>query len=172
MKISIKYGALSGIIISAWIVCGLYFKWYETGFASPWNWLSYIIQIIFLYFGMKETKVKEYLGKMSYPSALLSGLTITLTLALIYSLANYLYYYFGNNDVMNFALMQNEKYLTQIHKTEMIAENSKVIVDAFRPGSQAKSAFTEKLVLGVVFTFIFAMIHRKKDEPLVMDVNK
>jgi hypothetical protein len=172
MKISVFYGLISGIIISAWIVCGLYFKWYETGFAKPWNWLSYIIQVIFLYYGIKETKIKKYLGRISYPSALLSGLAITITLAIIYSLANYLYYYFGNSDVMNFALMQNEKYLTEIQKTEMIAENTKIIIDAFSPGSQAKSAFTEKLILGIVFTFIFAMILRKKDEPVIMEVNQ
>ncbi|MFL5730349.1 MAG: DUF4199 domain-containing protein [Cytophagaceae bacterium] len=165
MKISITYGILSGIIISAWIICGLTFQWYETGFAKPWNWLSYIIQVGFLYFGMQEAKVKKYEGQMSYPSALLEGFIITLTLAVIYSLANYLYYYFaGNADIVNYALRESEKYLKEIKRPEEILPNSKVITEAFTPGNQAVSAFKDKLITGIIFITIFAMILRKRGE--------
>jgi Na+/H+-dicarboxylate symporter len=169
MKISIKYGIISGIIISAWIIGGNYFEWYQTGFAKAWLFLVYIFQIILLYLGIKETKVKKYSGRMSYVSALLSGLVITLVLATIYSLANYLYFRFGNSNILNFALSENNRILTEMKKTEDIAKRSKMITDAFSPGNQASSAFTEKLIIGIVFTFIFAMILRKRDEPVIME---
>jgi len=172
MKISIKYGIISGIIISAWIIGGNYFEWYQTGFAKFWLFLVYLFQIVLLYLGIKETKMKKYLGRMSYASALLSGLIITLVLAIIYSLANYLYFKFGGNNMINFALSENKRYLIEMKKPEDLVLSTKMITEAFRPGSQAGSAFTEKLIIGIVFTFIFAMILRKRDEPVIMETNK
>jgi uncharacterized membrane protein len=132
----------------------------------------YLFQVVLLYLGIRETKIKKYLGRLSYPSALLSGLTITLILAIIYSLANYLYFKAGGSDMVNFALSENKRFLTEMKKTEEIAQSNKVIIDAFSAGSQAWSAFMEKLVVGIVFTFIFAMVLRKRDEPVVMKVEK
>jgi Na+/H+-dicarboxylate symporter len=172
MKISLKYGIISGIIISAWIIGGNYFEWYQTTFARLWLLLVYVFQIVLLYLGMKETKVKKYLGRMSYASALLSGLIITLSLAVIYSLANYLYFKFGDNHIINFALSENKRFLTEMKRPEDIIQSSKMIAEAFSPGGQAGSAFTEKLIAGIVFTFIFAMILRKRDEPVIFEVNK
>src|ERR1700751_5722676 len=111
MKICIKYGIISGIIISAWIITGNYFEWYQTAFAKVWLIIAYVFQIALLYIGIKETKVKIYSGQISYASALLSGLVITMVTAIIYSLANYLYFKFGNNDMMNFALSENKRFL-------------------------------------------------------------
>jgi Protein of unknown function (DUF4199) len=164
MKISIKFGIISGIIISAWIIGGNYFEWYRTGFAQVWLILVYIFQIGLLFMGIKETKEKKYAGNMSYASALLSGLIITTALALIYSATTYLYFRFANDSMVNFALSENKRYLTELKKPELIAQSSKMIVEAFSPGSQAGSAFIEKLIVGIVFTFIFAMILRKRNE--------
>ncbi|HXA02636.1 MAG TPA: DUF4199 domain-containing protein [Cytophagaceae bacterium] len=172
MKISIIYGIISGIIISAWIIGGNYFEWYQTGFAKVWLLLVYVFQIVLLYIGIKETKMKKYLGRISYVSALLSGLVITTVLAAIYSLANYLYFKFGNNDILNFALSENKRFLTEMKKTEDIVQSTNMIIEAFSPGSQASSAFTEKLIIGIVFTFIFAMILRKRDEQVIIEENK
>jgi hypothetical protein len=169
MKTSITYGIITGIILSAWLMVWYYFKWYQSSFSYPLIYINYPIQIVWLYWGMRETNIKEYAGEISYPSALLSGLTISLTVALIYSLANYLYFKFAGADFVSFAISQS---IANIKNPQEIIKESMRIKEIINPTSQALDGFLDKLIPGIVFTFIFSMIFRKKSEPLIMKVNE
>jgi hypothetical protein len=169
MKISITNGIITGIILSAWLMAWYYFEWYQSNFSYPLIYINYPIQIFWLYWGIRETKVKNYSGEISYPSALLSGLTITLTVALIYSLANYLYFKFAGGDFVNFAIGQS---IVNIKNPQDIIKESMRIKEIINPASQATDGFLDKFIPGIVFTFIFAMVLRKKSEPVIMKVNE
>jgi hypothetical protein len=169
MKISISYGIITGIILSVWLMTWYYFEWYQSSFSYPLIYINYPIQMVWLYWGIRETRIKKYSGEISYPSALLSGLIISLTVALIYSLANYLYFKFAGGDFVSFAISQS---IVNIKNPQEVIKESMRIKEMINPASQALDGFLDKLIPGIVFTFIFSMVLRKKSEPVIMKINE
>jgi hypothetical protein len=156
---------VSGLVISAWILAGYYFKWYTLGFSSYWLLFSYLIQIISLFLGIKAFKDKIYDREISYINALWGGIIITSFLTVIYSVTTFLYFNNSGNDLLNFALTESTKALQELKKPlSEINENKMRIEEALTPVNQLKSAFVEKSIVGVFFSLVFATILRKRND--------
>jgi hypothetical protein len=167
MKIPIIYGIVSGFMISLWILAGYYFRWYALGFASYWLLSSYLIQIVTLFLGIKAFKDKKYEGEISYINALWGGLIITFFLTTIYSVTTFIYFSNSGNEILDYAITESTKALTELKKPLSEINETKIkITDALTPSNQLKSAFIEKFIIGLFFSLVFATILRKRNPEL------
>jgi hypothetical protein len=120
-----------------------------------------------LYFGIRERKVKQYQGQISYKNASLTGFLITLYAAILFPVATYFFYPYGNENYVKDFLATTTIKLKEQKIPEKDIQSRLKEADAYlrQPTSIARAAFYNTLIFGVIFSLIFASILRRREQP-------
>src|SRR4051812_18391721 len=97
MNSSFKWGLLTGLLVSVWLIGGfslfvaLFGKTPHSTLRALTGSLGFIILFMGIFYGMKTEKAKIRSSRFTYFNAFLSGLIVTIVVAVIVSLASFLY---------------------------------------------------------------------------------
>src|SRR6185312_529731 len=112
MKIYLKYGLISGLILSGWITIGYLFHWYKTGFLLSWTIAGLAIQALLVFAAIREERARIYNGEIPYIRALGTGVFMSIIAGIIYAAGNFiLFTLWDYSDLQQFVLEQIKNQL-------------------------------------------------------------
>lgn len=164
MKTSLKYG-----IIGAGALALLDYLFYNYLYKSLGAQVSFVQMGIIgltVFFCIRELKVKKYGGEISYKDASIGGFVMVIITSLLYAAIVFFGFPYGNENFANESLVMLKEYLFEQGKNplEIQAEIKKYQI-GFQPKFMAMSALFGTLIIGIIFSLIFASWHRKRMKP-------
>ncbi|MFK7953217.1 MAG: DUF4199 domain-containing protein [Ekhidna sp.] len=167
MKVALKYGLISGLlIVSTWFI-GYYLAEGNPDFGGG-ELVGYAIMLLALtavFMGIKS--IRDEQGTLSFKEGFFNGLGITLVASIIYVIGWMIY-------VPNFAPDFADKYgdsqielvkeleISEEEKEKQIDEINSTIETYKKPHVMAAMTFAEIFPIGLIVTLISAMILKRK----------
>lgn len=170
MKTEIKFGLIISSLGFLWI-CGEYAVGLQKEYIElhPMiTWLALIIPVLGIVFGLKEKKVKDLNGIMSYGQAVKTGFFIAVVAALISIPLQFIFHKIINPNYFTFMIFYaEERAMSDGRNVEEAVESAKAY---FNIGSYIVQSFIGNILGGVFITLIAGAFLRKKtsviDNPL------
>ncbi len=160
MKVYLKYGLLTGLILTCWIAAGYLLHWYKTGFILYWTLIGFAIQAVLLFTGIREERAKVYDGEIPYGRALVVGILISISGGIIYAAGNFiLFSIWDYSDLQGFVISQIKAQVPADKQATAVQEATK----NFSPPFQALSTLLQTVIFGLLLSLVFAMFLRKRD---------
>jgi hypothetical protein len=168
MNIALRFGSLAAGIISFWNILN-YLWFYKTSLSKISFFVNVIVLLIVLYKGIVAIKKSEFDNKITFGNAALSGIKITIVSAVLLSIITFGYSSIPNKNYKSYIESQTEKVMKE-RKMPDIDKTLNELRLSFDPVRQAQSALIFTTAIGIVFSFVFAMIIRNKvhePEPII-----
>lgn len=158
-RIALKYGILIVVFIFLWgileYLAGVHVEFME--YRPVLSLLALTIPMIFIYMGIREAQ-KEYAGYFTYGQAFKTGLFITLVVAVLNPLGQWIF----------FTVVSPEFFeaIQAHHQQELLSEGVEAGAEEYSLISYLIwSAFIGSLVAGIVISAILAIFVRDKTLP-------
>ena len=160
---NINYGILMAVVAFVFTLI-LFFA--KIPLTSWWNYLSTPIYLILLYLGIKSFRDKSLGGYMSFGKGFKGGAAISLIFGLVMTVLNFIYFKFINtNFTENMLLMLEEQFVKQGQTDEVIEQIMGIYEVIFQPIPMTLIGFFSALIMGLIFSLIFAAILKKEVPP-------
>lgn len=158
----LKAGLLIGIFLSIWDSLNYTFL-YTTHIANIAPYIGLLILIVGVYFGIRNIKKFKFSNEITFGQASLSGVLISIYAALVIAFTTYIFYSkFNDTFEKNYLIKVEEKMKEDKVKPEEMTSAMEQIKKSLTPANQGQAAFFGTLITGIVFSFIFALVHRNK----------
>lgn len=155
----LKFGLLSGaFMLLTMLIAFVFFKDESWAMTEYFGYSSMILVFLIMFFGIREHKMKNLGGTITYKQAFLTGLYITIICSLIYAIT---WMFISYNDPEMVENMLNTYYTP--NGEELSAEKLKEI-NGFKesynnPAIRFGMTLMEIFPVGLVFTLIYAAIN-------------
>jgi len=163
MKITIKYGITTAIIIIILMLIEYMMEWDKSLLMRNVGFLSLVILAVGVYYGIKSKRDNEHFGYIDYSDALWSGLVISLWVGTITGIFSYFYSKYINPDLANAIIKERQELMFKMNiNPEKIAKRILWLKKEYSPKGQMISSFGASVILGFAFSLIFSVfLHRK-----------
>jgi len=166
MKIHIRFGLITGLSVSAWLLIS-FFLIKALGAAPEKSralagLFSILILICGIWLGLKETK-KRNDGKLPYKTAVLTGIKISLITALIVALYSLLYCTLINPGFGDYMAQLKEKELLNAGISQQETElQITAVKKEFSTAMQVVQSLTGQSIMGTLASLIIGLFLKTK----------
>lgn len=163
MKITIKkFGIYS--FVSTFILFQIAFiigKNLSFGIQEILGYLTIVISLLFVYFGIKHYRDKENQGVLSFKNGMLLGLSITLFVAIGSAIADYIYVTVFHPDfISDYSNYQLEKFTSSLSPEDLELKRQELLENAEtlgKPSIMALVMFLTVFLLGTLITLLSSL---------------
>ena len=163
MNSAIKWGLISGGVSGSWMFIQILFKLYKTNIGLYSGYIFIVLLLFSIYMGIKESRDKEFEGKMLITDALKKGLAVCSVNAIILGLFTYVYWANPNAEFIDY-LIERSKELMIKHgdssaKIEQELDNIRV---SLQPMRQVTQTIFGSMILGLFASILFSLLLTRK----------
>ena len=165
MKIEIKYGALIGAGVCAWVLAEFVLGFHNEHLAvgKITGYLSTLIPVVVLYRALKERRDQQPDGELGTAAGVKSGLVISAIAAVITTTFLWTYNHTINPGRMEKALEFEQAQMAKSGASaEVIARNVAAFHTLNSGGIQIITGFSSTLVMGLAISLIITAVLKKK----------
>ncbi|WP_304232088.1 DUF4199 domain-containing protein [Jiulongibacter sediminis] len=169
-KAAIKYGLISGAIVSILLAFSAPYMINNQGSLGTSQLMGYIsmmLALVLIYFGIRERKMKELGGEITFLDALKTGAMIALICSVIYTISWMIIsgiYPEVNESIANMYRNEiNAKDIDDAQKAVELAEVNEMMQNYQNPIFKFGITMLEILPLGLVVSLISSIILRTKN---------
>lgn len=158
------YGALT--IVTLFLITWFLLKDSDFAFSEALGYLTMVVSLSFVYFGIKTYRDKENLGKISFKKALVIGVLISLITAIAFGIIDVIYIKFINPDFTETYYNQAIEEMRNSLSAEQFELQLKELEGQKALFSNAFFAFAlmsgTVLVIGFIISLISSLILQRK----------
>lgn len=168
-KAALKYGLISGIIVGIFLAISTPFildNDSSLGSSQTLGYISMMLALILIYFGIRERKMKELGGEITFLDALKTGALIALICSVIYAISWMIIsgvYPEVNESIANMYRDEiNAQEIDEAQKAIQLEEVETMMKNYENPVFKFGITILEILPLGLVISLISSIILRTK----------